>query len=104
MPFKSRQREASGLAHSPTPDLIEAVWEKADLCGHGVDGKIYRKDQYGSWIARASYGTEEEFGWEIDGWSSLTPSKLSRLQPLHWKNRRLKADGCLESEIMDSTE
>lgn len=72
--------------------LIEEVWNKAkEMKGKDIDA--WRKDIYGNKIRFASYGTEGEYGWEID---HKTPKdnggsdQLRNLQPLHWEENREK--------------
>jgi len=45
--------------------VINQVWEKATPI-QGVDPAQKRKDKCGSVIAKASYGMQTSFGWEID--------------------------------------
>jgi len=75
-------------------ELIEKVWEKAKEM-KGKDPDIWRKDTYGNKIRFASYGTEGEFGWEID--HKIPKEKggsdsLKNLQPLQWEENREKSD------------
>lgn len=45
--------------------LTEEVWEKAKEI-RGKDSDVWRKDTYDNKIRFGSYGTEGEYGWEID--------------------------------------
>lgn len=77
-----------------TEDKIDLVWEKAKIID-GHDATKYRQDAAGAWIQRDEYGTEGNFGWEID---HIFPEalggneNLANLQPLQWENNRTKAD------------
>jgi len=75
-------------------ELIEKVWEKAKEM-RGKDPDVWRKDTYGNKIRFASYGTEGEFGWEID--HKIPKEKggsenIRNLQPLQWEENREKSD------------
>lgn len=74
--------------------LIEKVWEKAKEM-KGKEPDVWRKDTYGNKIRFASYGTEGEFGWEMD--HKIPKEKggsdnLRNLQPLQWEENREKSD------------
>ena len=72
----------------------QQVWEKAKAI-KGLDSDVWRRDSYGNKIRRGSYGTQGEYGWEIDHKhpkSKGGSDGLSNLQPLHWEKNREKAD------------
>ena len=72
----------------------QQVWEKAKAI-KGLDSDVWRRDSYGNKIRRGSYGTQGEYGWEIDHKhpkSKVGSDELSNLQPLHWEKNREKAD------------
>ena len=82
---------AGGAFKEPTTTMI---WNKATVV-QGYDSAKYRKDGCGAWIARSSYGTLGDHGWEIDHIRPVARSggdDLTNLQPLHWKNNRGKGD------------
>lgn len=73
--------------------LIEEVWEKGKEL-KGRDSDVWRKDVYGNKIRFGSYGTEGEFGWEIDHKNPKDKGgsdQLKNLQPLQWEENREKA-------------
>ena len=72
--------------------LIEEVWEKAKEI-RGKDPDVWRKDKYDNKIRFGSYGTEGEYGWEIDHENPRYKGgsdQLRNLQSLHWEENREK--------------
>ena len=75
-------------------ELIEKVWEKAKEI-RGKDPDVWRKDTYRNKIRFPSYGTEGDYGWEID--HKVPKEKggsdnIRNLQPLYWEENREKSD------------
>lgn len=75
--------------------LKKLVWEKGEKIPH-YQPSIWRWDKYGKVMKYSKHGDiESKFGWEID---HIYPKKLGgtddldNLQPLQWKNNRLKSD------------
>ena len=70
------------------------VWNKGVIV-QGYDPTAFRMDIRGCWMCFADHGLESDYGWEID---HILPRKMggqsyiANLQPLCWRNNRLKAD------------
>lgn len=75
--------------------IIHLVWQKGILIP-GIDSSEYRKDRYGNIIKSSEYGNiKSDFGWEIDHIVPLArkgSDDLYNLQPLYWRNNRIKSD------------
>ncbi len=75
-------------------ELIERVWEKAKPI-RGKDEDAWRKDDEGNVIRHGSYGTEGEYGWEIDHKNPVSKGgtdNIRNLRPLYWEENREKSD------------
>ena len=73
---------------------IEAVWRRGFILPN-YDPAVWRKDACGWPIKRSEYGTETQYGWEIDHIQPVSrggTDHLANLQPLQWKNNRHKGD------------
>lgn len=73
---------------------IEKVWDKAKPI-RGKNPDTWRRDSEGNKIRHGSYGTQGEYGWEIDHKhpESKGGSDSDRnLQPLQWEANREKGD------------
>lgn len=56
---------------------------------------VWRQDDYGNKIRKASYGTKGEFGWEIDHKNPKSKGGSDapkNIQVIHWKENREKGD------------
>lgn len=87
-------------------EKINEIWAKAKIVGTN-DPNIYRQDLAGAWIAKNKYGTEDQYGWEIDHIKPLSKGgtdNSTNLQPLHWENNRTKADDYPEFKTSISSE
>jgi len=73
---------------------IESAWQKAKPI-RGKNPDTWRRDTHGNKIRKASYGTQGEYGWELDHKKPAAKggSDSSRnIQPLHWEENRKKND------------
>jgi 5-methylcytosine-specific restriction endonuclease McrA len=73
---------------------VEEVWEKGRAI-RGKDPDSWRKDTYGNTIRFASYGTQGDYGWEIDHKNPVArggTDSIRNLQPLQWEENREKSD------------
>jgi len=70
------------------------IWNKG-IAVKGYDPAIFRKDVCGCWMRFDEHAEETDYGWEID---HILPRNLrgmtyiANLQPLWWRNNRLKGD------------
>ena len=74
---------------------IRVVWQKGRPVP-GLDHNLYHYDCCGAIIRFQDYGNvSSDHGWEIDHVNPVDnggTDDLSNLQPLHWKNNRLKGN------------
>ncbi len=78
--------------------VIQQVWEKGSKDSQN-DPAVWRRDACGSFINRAAYGKQTEYGWNID---HITPvsrgggDDLPNLRPLQWENNAKRQAGTLQ--------
>lgn len=89
-----------------TQQLIDAVWEKAEIV-QGYNSDVWRQDFAKAWINKNAYGTTGPYGWEIDhrkpqsiGGSDALPN----LFPCQWENNRVKGDNYPQFNTVISSE
>jgi hypothetical protein len=73
---------------------VELVWERGRRIP-GLDPAMWRLDFCGALICRNYHGIETYHGWEIDHVIPMDAGgseDLGNLQPMHWENRRHKAE------------
>ena len=73
----------------PQDELAKRVWEDHY-------GKITRaQDVFTAWMVKEDYGSEGDYGWEIDHIVPLSHGgthRFDNLRPLHWMNKAAKDD------------
>lgn len=72
----------------------EIVWDKAKPIRR-QNPDTWRRDSEGNKIKWGSYGTQGEYGWEIDHKHPVSKGGSDankNLQPLHWKENREKGN------------
>lgn len=77
-----------------TKKQINDNWDKAKPI-RGRNEETWRRDEEGNVIRRSSYGTEGEYGWEIDHRNPVSKGGTDNprnLRPLHWEENREKGD------------
>ena len=73
---------------------IDQIWDK----GKNVRGKnpdVWRRDDKSQVIRKGSYGTQGEYGWEIDHKNPVSKGgtdNIRNLRPLHWEENRKKSN------------
>jgi 5-methylcytosine-specific restriction endonuclease McrA len=70
------------------------VWQKAKPI-RGQNPDVWRKDTYGNKIRYGSYGTQGEYGWELDHKNPKANGGTNNprnIQPLYWEENRQKGD------------
>ena len=75
-------------------EKIQNIWEKASEV-NGQNPNEWRQDVCGAWINRELYGKDKEYGWGVDHIypeSKVGNKDLENLRPMHWENKRSKAD------------
>ena len=83
-------------------DIVQKVWEKGRIISENHPN-IWRKDECGAWIQRASHGDRNsDFGWEVDHINPNGGDNLSNLRPLQWINNAEKSEGRLTCPITAS--
>jgi 5-methylcytosine-specific restriction endonuclease McrA len=78
----------------PTKKQIEFAWENAKSI-RGKDPDVWRKDSYDNKIRKGSFGTEGNYGWEVDHKHPKDKGdteSLHNIRALHWKENRKKGD------------
>jgi len=73
---------------------IDEVWDKASIIKN-KNPDVWRKDALDNVIRKPSYGTQGEYGWEIDHKKPKEKGGTDdprNLQPLHWEENREKSD------------
>lgn len=73
---------------------VDDAWDGASTI-KGEDPAVWRKDEMGNKIRRASYGTNGEYGWEIDHRNPVANGGTDHgrnLRALHWEANRKKSD------------
>lgn len=68
-------------------EVIERVWEFAAAVP-GVDSALWRRDEFGDWIHRFSYGKRgSQFGWEIfDPGIGRHSQGVYAMRPMQWES------------------
>jgi 5-methylcytosine-specific restriction endonuclease McrA len=77
-----------------TNKQIEYAWENANTI-KGKNQDSWRRDSEGNKIRKASYGTQGEYGWEVDHKNPKAKGgseNLRNIQALHWEENRKKSD------------
>jgi len=98
----ARQPNTTTTGSAFKEPTITLIWNKATVVS-GYDPAQYRKDGCGAWIARSSYGTLGDHGWEIDHSKPVAKGgtdDLGNLQPLQWKNNREARATTIPTEVV----
>ena len=77
-----------------TKKQIEDTWDAAKEI-RGKSPEVWRRDEEGNVIRRASYGTQGDYGWEIDHRNPVANGGTDNprnLRALQWEENREKSD------------
>ena len=72
----------------------EQSWEKAKTI-RGRNPDTWRRDKFGNILRQGSYGTQGEYGWEIDHIKPKSKGgsdQPKNLRALYWEKNREKSD------------
>ena len=73
---------------------INHTWEQAkEIRGRNPD--VWRRDSEGNLIKHGSYGTQGQYGWEVDHKNPVSKGGTDsprNLQALHWRENREKGN------------
>lgn len=73
---------------------VDGSWDRAKPV-RGRNADAWRRDEEDNLIRRGSYGTEGEYGWEIDHRNPVSKGGTDNprnLRALHWEENREKGD------------
>jgi hypothetical protein len=73
---------------------IEGAWDRATTV-RGKNPETWRRDEAGNEIRKGSYGTQGEFGWEVDHHKPVAKGGTDdprNLRALHHETNRKKSD------------
>lgn len=77
-----------------SPTQLRRIWDEGYEMS-GLDPALWRRDKYGSIMCFSQYGKETVYGWEVD---HIYPESKGgsdayfNLQPLYWRNNRMKGN------------
>lgn len=77
-----------------TKEQAEGAWERASTI-RNKDPDVWRRDEMGNPIRKGSYGTNGEFGWEVDHRNPVSKGGTDHgrnLRALHTPSNRRKSD------------
>lgn len=89
----ARERMMMELLMATKKD-VENAWNRAATI-RGKAPDVWRRDELRNPIRRGSYGTQGEFGWEVDHRKPKAKEGTDHgrnLRALHWKANRTKSD------------
>jgi len=78
----------------PSKREIEKVWDNASTI-RGKNPDTWRRDEEGNKLRKGSYGTQGDYGWEVDHKKPISKGgsdNPKNLRALYWKKNRKKSD------------